>query len=295
MDNRRKLNQKGKKKVVVFIIKVCVLLAVVLIALSSLIAGFRKLRGASSAEVSGDDVQVTSLADESVPEVENTEPQLSDDEMMDYISNNKDMYPKNLRKFCKTYPQTLKFVYDYPEKKDLNPEIDLSQDYVEGEIPLLIQWDDRWGYASYGDGLIGTSGCGPTCLSMVYIGLTRDTSLNPRRLCSFAQKNGYYEEGNGTSWNLMDEGAKKLGIRSEIIALGEDEVKKQLKKGHPLILSVSEGEFTTSGHFIVLAGMEGDKFIVNDPNSRENSERLWEWDEFSDQIKNLWAFSVSQD
>ena len=93
----------------------------------------------------------------------------------------------------------------------------------------------------------------------------------------------------------MDEGAKKLGIRSEIIALGEDEVKKQLKKGHPLILSVSEGEFTTSGHFIVLAGMEGDKFIVNDPNSRENSERLWEWDEFSDQIKNLWAFSVSQD
>lgn len=294
MGKRKKLNQKGKKKVVNFIIKVCVLLIVVLIALNIIWGIVKKFKGNSSAEVSGDHVQVTSVADESIAGAKETEPQPSDEEMMDYISENKDLYPAELRKFCKTYPQTLKYVYEYPEKKDLSPEIDLSQEYVEGEVPLLIQWDERWGYASYGDGLIGTSGCGPTCLSMVYIGLTGDTALNPLRMCTFAQKNGYYEEGNGTSWSLMDEGARKLGIRSEIIALGEEEVKKELQKGHPVILSMSEGEFTTSGHFIVLAGMDGDKFIVNDPNSRENSEKLWSWDEFSDQVKNLWAFSVTK-
>lgn len=290
MSSRRKLNQKGKKKVVVFIIKVCILLVVVLLILKIFLLIAGKLKGGSSAEVSGD-VEVTSLVNESVVGAEETEPQISDKEMKKYISEHKELYPKKLREFYKTYPQTLKYVYEYPEKKDLNPEIDLTEDYTEGTIPLLIQWDERWGYSAYGDGLIGTSGCGPTCLSMVYIGLTGDLSYDPKKVCAFAEKNGYYEEGSGTSWDLMSEGAKKLGLRSEIIGLGEDAVKEELQAGHPVILSMSEGEFTTSGHFIVLAGLDGDKFIVNDPNSRENSEKRWAWDEFSDQVKNLWALS----
>ncbi len=290
MSSRRKLNQKGKKKVAVFIIKVCILLAAFLLIVKFFLSIAGRWNSGSSAEVSGD-VEVTSLANDSVVGAEETEPQISDEEMEKYISGHKRLYPKKLREFYKIYPQTLKYVYEYPEKKDLNPEIDLTEDYTEGTIPLLIQWDERWGYSVYGDGWIGTSGCGPTCLSMVYTGLTGDLSYNPKKICAFAEKNGYYEEESGTSWDLMSEGARKLGLRSEIISLDEDAVKEELQAGHPVILSMSEGEFTTSGHFIVLAGLDGDRFIVNDPNSRENSEKRWAWDEFSDQIKNLWAFS----
>ena len=50
------------------------------------------------------------------------------------------------------------------------------------------------------------------------------------------------------------------------------------------------GDFTATGHFLVLTGWEDGKFRINDPNSRENSERLWAYEEIQDQIRNLWAF-----
>ena len=45
----------------------------------------------------------------------------------------------------------------------------------------------------------------------------------------------------------------------------------------------------TSGHFIAIVGYEDGKFIINDCNSYANSQRLWDYDEFYDQINNLWA------
>ena len=53
------------------------------------------------------------------------------------------------------------------------------------------------------------------------------------------------------------------------------------------------GDFTTSGHFIVLTGVENGKIRVNDPNSKVNSEKLWDYDRLESQINNLWAFSVA--
>lgn len=44
----------------------------------------------------------------------------------------------------------------------------------------------------------------------------------------------------------------------------------------------------------MLRGVEEGKFVINDPNSTENSERLWSYDELKGQIKNLWACRVPQ-
>ena len=52
------------------------------------------------------------------------------------------------------------------------------------------------------------------------------------------------------------------------------------------------GFFTTAGHFIVLTGYEDGYVTVNDPNSKANSEKKWEFAQIRDQLKNLWAFSV---
>jgi predicted double-glycine peptidase len=52
------------------------------------------------------------------------------------------------------------------------------------------------------------------------------------------------------------------------------------------------GDFTTTGHFIVLTGYDGQGFIINDPNSEENSEKIWTYQQLKNQIKNLWAFSL---
>ena len=65
-----------------------------------------------------------------------------------------------------------------------------------------------------------------------------------------------------------------------------------LEAGHPVILALGAGDFTTAGHYIVLTGVEDGKFRVNDPNSRVRSQRLWSYEELEGQIRNIWEISA---
>ena len=50
------------------------------------------------------------------------------------------------------------------------------------------------------------------------------------------------------------------------------------------------GDFTTTGHFIVLTGYENGKIRVNDPNNRGNSDSRALRDRIQSQIRDLWVF-----
>ena len=49
------------------------------------------------------------------------------------------------------------------------------------------------------------------------------------------------------------------------------------------------GDFTTTGHFIVLTGTKNGMICINDPNSVKNSEKLWDYEQIKGQIKNIWV------
>ena len=70
-----------------------------------------------------------------------------------------------------------------------------------------------------------------------------------------------------------------------------DRMKEALEHGNPIILAMGPGDFTASGHYIVLTGVVDGLFAVNDPNSPERSSRLWSYEEISGQIRNIWAVS----
>ena len=210
------------------------------------------------------------------------------------VSYNPDEIPAQLIDFMEHRPETTDFVMSYPEKHDATYYIDLSKEVTDGEIPLLIQWDERWGYKQYGDDFFALNGCGPTCLSMVCLGLGGDTKYDPYTIGQIMDNNGYYENGVGSKWSIMTEGASLIGLSGEEISLDENVIRNTLNSGSPIICSVGEGDFTQSGHFIVLAGIAQDgSIIVNDPCSRINSEKTWELSRLMPQIKNLWAFSLN--
>lgn len=200
-------------------------------------------------------------------------------------------WPQSLRELLERHPDALAFVEGYPDHKDDAPADSIGT--VEtGPFPLLLQWDARWGYARYGDDLLAVTGCGPTCLSMAAAGLTGDDTVTPAAVAARAQRDGYWVDGV-TSWELMRTGCEAWGLVSEELPLSESEVTDALENGRPVICSVRPGDFTTTGHFILLAGMEDGSIRVNDPNSPQNSDRLWTYDELEPQIRNLWAFSAS--
>ena len=65
-----------------------------------------------------------------------------------------------------------------------------------------------------------------------------------------------------------------------------------LDSGCPAICIMGPGEFTKDGHFIVITGYEDGYYTINDPNSPENTSRKWLFDEFADQIQNIWVYRV---
>ena len=201
--------------------------------------------------------------------------------------------PAALMALLESNPETYDFVNNYDANRKPISEIDISGDITDGEIPLFLQWDERWGYDTYGREMIAITGCGPTCLSMVAVSLLGDLSLNPRAVADFADTNGYYAEGVGTEWTLMTDGAAQLGLSSRVLPLHGPTILSELRAGNPIICSVGSGDFTKNGHYIVLTGVNRDGTVsVNDPNSVVRSDKTWELDVIMTQVKNLWALSA---
>lgn len=200
-----------------------------------------------------------------------------------------DRLPEALQELYDKNPEAREFVLDYQNFKDTDPVIDLSDEVTPGEAPLLLQWDKRWGYRSYNQSFMACTGCGPTCLSMAVIALTGDVACDPWRVAQYAEQNGYNVPGNGTSWRFIPEGAAHYGLSAEELPLDESCVSGALGSGRLVVIVVGPGDFTTTGHYLLLTGMADGGFRLNDPNSPKNSEKVWSWDRLSDQIQNLWA------
>ena len=198
-------------------------------------------------------------------------------------------WPEDLLDLLEKNPEAQEFVLNYPIKKDLDPEIDLSEYLDSSDVPLLLQWDERWGYSQYAGELMGLSGCGPTCLSMVCLYLLDDASYTPQYIAEFATENGYSVSGNGSSWTLISEGGEKLGLDVTEIPLDEDRIIRNLEVGNPIICVMGPGFFTSTGHFIVMTEYEDGYVKVNDPNSPNRSEQTWKLTEVMEQIRNLWV------
>lgn len=213
------------------------------------------------------------------------------DSRINTIISNYNDYPEDLVDMLSRNIDMLDFVLKYQEKKG-NIYSDNVGKVTKGTIPLLLQWDERWGYVNYGDNIIAVNGCGPTALSMVITGLTGDNTITPYTISKFSIEHGFYIDGTGTSWNLMTGINGYFGIRSNELSLDKNIIFNNLRNGNPIICSMRSGDFTTTGHFIVLTGIEDGKIKVNDPNSKVRSSLLWDYDRIAPQIKNLWTFYV---
>lgn len=198
-------------------------------------------------------------------------------------------YPQSLIELLERNPETEKFVLEYPIAAKEAASIDLGEYKNSETVPLFLQWDQRWGYIRYGSDVAGLTGCGPVCLSMAAFYLTGDEAYSPDQMLRFASENGYYVPGSGSSWTLISEGGVQLGFDVTEIPLDENRILRNLEVGNPIICSMGPGDFTSTGHFIVLAGSEDGLLRINDPNSIANSEKLWPYEEIRDQIRNLWV------
>lgn len=103
---------------------------------------------------------------------------------------------------------------------------------------------------------------------------------------------GYSVDGSGSSWTLISEGCMHYGVKAKAVALDESRMKAELDEGHPIVVNVGPGDFTDTGHFMVITGYDDEGFSINDPNSIEKSGKRWLFRNISSQIRAVWSMYV---
>lgn len=211
--------------------------------------------------------------------------------MLDDIMNNT-QYPKQLKDLALKNEEALEFVYDYPAEHVKEHTIDLTEEASMDSVPLFVQWDKRWGYEKYSGNFFAASGCGPTTLSMVVVYLTHNREASPIAVAKYSKEAGYSVDGSGSSWTLISEGCRHYGVKAKTVALDESRMKAELDEGHPIVVNVGPGDFTDTGHFMVITGYDDEGFSINDPNSIEKSGKRWLFRNISSQIRAVWSMYV---
>ena len=70
----------------------------------------------------------------------------SEDSRYTTIIQNPSNYPEKLIINLANNPEMLKFVAEYPDSDSSLQSATLTEDEKDEACPLLIQWDQRWGY-----------------------------------------------------------------------------------------------------------------------------------------------------
>ena len=159
-----------------------------------------------------------------------------------------------------------------------------------GTMPHIYQIDPAWSELPYADGTIRQNGCGPTCLTMVYIFKTGHTDMTPADMCALSEAGNYAPTG-ATEWSFMTSGAWQLGLNGAQLYNDRDSMAQALRSGAPVIAAGRPGTFTNVGHYIVLYGIDDAGQIgVYDPNSPSRSARRWGVVEVLNEIEAMWAY-----
>ena len=232
---------------------------------------------------------VSSVRKEYLKKIENL---AQEDERYLEILEMQEEFPDGVLRLCANNGEALEFVLAYPEKKG-KAAAETIGEVTKGEVPLLIQWDEKWGYASYGnETIVAVNGCGPACVAMVVAALTGRNDVTPAVVAEYSAASGFLTNTNDTSWDLMNYGCEVFGISGRMIGLDENVMANELYAGHPIIASMGPGDFTSGGHLLVISGYDGAGFEIKDPNSILKSQKTWTFEELKGQIKNLWAFQI---
>lgn len=262
------------------------------------IAGNRMIRSGDG-RTNKNDVEAGNTYDNAV--IENTKIFENNKIQNNKIQNNQSMlddimnstqYPKQLKELALKNEEALEFVYDYPAEHVKEHTIDLTEEASMDSVPLFVQWDKRWGYEKYSGNFFAASGCGPTTLSMVVVYLTHNREASPIAVAKYSKEAGYSVDGSGSSWTLISEGCRHYGVKAKAVALDESRMKAELDEGHPIVVNVGPGDFTDTGHFMVITGYDDEGFSINDPNSIEKSGKRWLFKNISSQIRAVWSMYV---
>ncbi len=170
-----------------------------------------------------------------------------------------------------------------------------------------LQTDPRWqalDYSAAGERTtIGASGCGPTAMAMV-LATWADPSVTPATECAWALAHGYKAPHQGTYYGYFAKAAARFGLRctqlnwSSLYGNSQSGVhaqaKEALEAGGLVIACMGKGNWTSSGHYVLVWDIAGDTIRINDPASTLPRRTQGSYALFRQQVKYYWVIEAPE-
>ena len=154
-------------------------------------------------------------------------------------------------------------------------------------LTYFNQNDGRWAQTNYGpQNSIQIYGCGPTVLAMLVSSLTQNY-IPPDEMAAWAYEHGFFSQNSGSFHSIIPEGAAQWGMTAEPLQdISYESILHQLHDGKLIVMLMGTGQFTSSGHFIIVRGVSvSGKLQIADPNSSENTMTEWDYETLRKEIK----------
>lgn len=202
-------------------------------------------------------------------------------------------YPESLQKLYKENFEAADFVVSYPKEKDKNKKVSLKGYKKVNAMPLFLQWDKQWGYMQYGGDFAGITADGPMCFAMIGYHFTGDEKFSPDKIITYASENNYYKKGFGTHPLLFTNGSAEFGLSAVQITPSSENIIASLQNGSAVVCYMGPGTFATTSRYVVIHSFSDGYLMINDPNSKINSEKQWLFTDIASQIKGAWEMSLA--
>ena len=165
-----------------------------------------------------------------------------------------------------------------------------------------MQTDPKWRYKDYSakgeKTTIGASGCGPTSMAMV-LATWADPKVDPVSECAWALAHGYKAPHSGTYYGYFEPAGARYGLQvtrlnwSNIYGNSKSQYHAQAKaaidRGDLVIACMGKGNWTSSGHYVLVWDIKGDTIYINDPASTKTSRTRGSYQLFKQQVKYYWT------
>lgn len=165
-----------------------------------------------------------------------------------------------------------------------------------------LQTDSRWknvDYSAAGEKTtIGASGCGPTAMAMV-LATWCDKSVTPQSECAWALAHGFKAPHQGTYYGYFESAGRRFGLTVQRLnyttiygnskSSCHTQAKTALDTGDLVIACMGPGNWTSSGHYVLVYGIIGDVIYINDPASTKKTRTQGSYSLFKQQTKLYWV------
>lgn len=168
-----------------------------------------------------------------------------------------------------------------------------------------LQTDPRWknrDYSAKGEKTtIGASGCGPTAMAMV-LATWADEAVNPVTECAWALAHGYKAPHQGTYYGYFKPAAARYGLKCTMLngasiygnskSAYHEQAAKALEAGGLVIACMGPGNWTRSGHYVLVWRIDGGTIYINDPASTLARRTQGSYALFRQQVKYYWVIDA---